>query len=510
MLISVRKVRHALVFMLFFTNGVLAQTGSWAYDHTYFDRGMMMEVQGNDILINAQTYSLKGTNGVIYNILIDSNNGAVVLENTIEKDSTFYQLDRGLIKYNGLYYNSGGVGDYTVGGPGQTNMMINVFDENLTPVILFSFQDSALTSMGRDVALKNGLIYLWGQSGVGFTPVFNVLVCMDTLGNIQWYKRYKDDYQFVSSCFIEHSHDNKFITTSMGQRYQEKKTIMVRKIDTLGATIWKRDLGLSNSDDNSCLARLGSDKYLVTAYKDTVYNNPNDEVISIPNWIFVLNEDGQIIHDTILDAPARRRYNKAVSTKDGGALLVGYFILPFSQVAIMTKFDSLGHVQWDRYYRDNDFSQVSGSNEYYFAGGFFDTEVLPDGRIAACGMLTDSFSNGANNIWLVVLDSVGCWMPGCEDGLQNTIITHITQGQERLPLTIFPNPGNGLVTITSSLQDVDPNGTIEVFDQQGRLSWQQKGIQPSQTIDLTNLPSGMYTLRLMTKAGYAVERLVLE
>ncbi|MCB0692646.1 MAG: T9SS type A sorting domain-containing protein, partial [Saprospiraceae bacterium] len=332
----------------------------------------------------------------------------------------------------------------------------------------------------------------------------------DTLGNIQWYKRYKDDYQFVSSCFIENSHDNNFITTSMGQRYQEKKTIVVRKIDTLGVTIWKRDLGLSNSDDNSCLARLGSDKYLVTTYKDTVYNSPNDEVISIPNWMFVLNEDGQIVRDTILDAPARRRYNKAISTQDGGALLVGYFILPFSQVAIMTKFDSLGHVQWDRYYRDNDFSQVSGTNDYYFAGGFFDAEVLPDGRIAACGMVTDSFTNGANNIWLVVLDSVGCWMPGCADGLQNTIITHVTQGQERLPLTIFPNPGNGLVNISSSLEDTDPNGMIEVFDQQGRLSWQEKGIKPSQTIDLTNLHSGMYTLRLMTKTGFAVEKIIIE
>ncbi|MCF8237470.1 MAG: T9SS type A sorting domain-containing protein [Saprospiraceae bacterium] len=511
MLISVSKVRHALVFMLFFTNGVIAQTGSWAYDHTYFDRGMMMEMQGTDILINAQTYSIEQPGIlIIYNLLINPDDGSTSLIKGIEIDSHFLQIDRGLEYSDSKYYNSGGINSYKTADSSIFKMMIAVFDENLDTVRMILFRDSTLTSFGRDLVVNDDKLYLWGNSGVGFSTLFNVMVCMDTTGQVLWYKRYKDDYQFLNSAFIEESHDSQLITTSMGWRYQENKTIVVRKIDTLGATIWKRDLGLSNSDDNSCLARLGSDKYLVTTYKDTVYNNPNDEVVSIPNWIFVLDEDGQIVRDTILDAPARRRYNKAVSTQDGGALLVGYFILPFSQVAVMTKFDSLGHVQWDRYYRDNDFSQIVGTNEYYFAGGFFDAEVLQDGRIAACGMVTDSFTSGANNIWLVVLDSVGCWMPGCEDGLQNTIITHITQGQERLPLQLSPNPSSGIVKITSSLKYQDPTGTIEVFDFSGHLIYHQKGVEPVQTLNLSHLPAGMYILRLMTKTGYAVERLVLK
>ena len=104
---------------------------------------------------------------------------------------------------------------------------------------------------------------------------------------------------------------------------------------------------------------------------------------------------------------------------------IGYFIL-LQPGGHHDQFDSLGHVQLSRYYRDNDFSQVSGTMIITLPA-VFDAEVLPDGRIAACGMVTDSFTNGANNIWLVVLDSVGCWMPGCADGLQNTIITHVTQ-----------------------------------------------------------------------------------
>ncbi|MCB0692645.1 MAG: T9SS type A sorting domain-containing protein [Lewinellaceae bacterium] len=511
MIIPACKVRYALVFMLFFINGVLAQTGSWAYDHTYFDRGMMMEMQGTDILINAQTYSIDQPGILtIYNLLINPDDGSTSLIKGIEIDSHFLQIDRGLEFSNSRYYNSGGMNSYKTSDSSIFKMMIAVFDEDLDTVRMISFRDSTLTSFGRDVVVKGDKLYLWGNSGVGFSTLFNVLVSLDTTGHVLWYQRYKDDYQFLNPAFIEEAHDKQLIATSMGQRYQEKKTIVVRKIDTLGATIWKRDLGWNGVDDNSCLAKLGSDKYLVTSFKDTVYNGPGEQLVAYPSWIFILDEDGKIIHDTILGVPAQRRYNKAVSTADGGALLVGYFILPFSQVAVMTKFDSLGHVHWDRYYRDMDRTTKVGSNDYRFVGGFFDAEVLPDGRIAACGMVTDSFTSGANNIWLVVLDSVGCWMPGCEDGLQNTIITHITQEQQRLPIRVFPNPSSGIITISSSLTETDPEGTLEVFNVQGRLIHLQQGLQPIQVMDLSHLPPGMYTIRLMTRAGYAVERLVLE
>jgi hypothetical protein len=333
---------------------------------------------------------------------------------------------------------------------------------------------------------------------------------MDTIGQVSWSKRYNDDYFSLSSKFIEQTHDGQLITTTMGQRYQEKKNIVVRKIDTLGNTIWKRDIGHDFNNGETCLSKLGHDKYLVVAFKDTVFDGPDGTVIGYPNGIFVFNEGGNLVTDTFHFGPTRRYYNKAVSTADGGALVVGYMVLSFSQVGVITKVDSLGKVQWDRFYRDMDFTRVSGTNEYRFTGGFFDVEVLPDGRIAATGMVTDSTSSGANNIWLVVLDSMGCWMPGCEDGLQNTIITHITHEQERLPLQMIPNPARDQVTIFSLLSEDDPTGTIEIFDIQGRLAWHQNGIKPVQDIQLDHLSSGLYIIRLLTKTGYAVERLVIE
>ncbi len=470
-----------------------------------------MEIQDGQILINAQTYSITQKDiSIIYNLLIDPNSGDVNLAKEFEVDSIFLQLDRGLIQHNDRYYNSGGMNSYKVGESDLFQMMIAVFDEHLDSIRIIPFRDSTLTSFSRDLTILNDKIYLWGQSGVGFFPKFNVLVCMDTTGQVYWYKRYKDDYLFLSSKFIEQTHDGQLITNSRVQRYQEHEKIVVRKIDTLGVTLWKKDIGYNFNGDNSCLARLGSDKYLVTTFKDTVYTAPNGQLVAYPSHIFIFNENGQIVRDTFFWMLPTREYNKVVSTTDGGALAVGYIILDFSQVAIMTKFDSMGHVQWDKQYRDMDFTTVSGTNDYRFVGGFFDVEVLPDGRIASCGMVTDSASSGANNIWLVVLDSVGCWMPGCEDGLQNTIITHITHEQERLPMQIVPNPARDQVTIYSSLNEVDPSGTIEIFDIHGRLVWHQKGIQPVQSIPLDQLAAGLYILRLLTKTGYSVERLVIE
>lgn len=500
------------LYIAFFQNiNLNAQTGSWAYDYTYFERGQMMDILDGQILINGQTYSKNQTNNlIIYNLLIDPDNGNLNLAKEIERDSTTLQIDRGLIRHNNLYYNSGGMNSYKIGESNLFQMMLTVFNENLDTVRIIPFRDSILTTFGNDIAMINEKIYFWGLSGVGFSTLFNVLVCMDTMGHVFWHKRYKDDYQFLYSAFIEETHDGQLITTTMGQRYQELKTIVVRKIDTLGNTIWKKDIGINSFDDNSCLARLGSDKYLATTFKDTVYTALNGQLVSYPSHIYILDEKGYITRDTFFWQLPTRRYNKAVSTLDGGALVVGYIILGFSQVAIMTKFDSMGNVEWDKQYRDMDFTRVSGTNEYRFTGGFFDVEVLPDGRIAATGMVTDSASSGANNIWLVVLDSMGCWMPGCEDGLQNTIITHITHEQERLPLRMIPNPARDKVTIFSSLIEYDPVGTIEIFDIQGRLTWHQKGIQPVQDIQLDHLSPGLYIIRLFTKTGYAVERLVIE
>ena len=60
--------------------------------------------------------------------------------------------------------------------------------------------------------------------------------------------------------------------------------------------------------------------------------------------------------------------------------------------------------------------------------------------------------------------------------------------------SVYPNPTNGLVSITGMLQNKE--ATFDFFDVQGRKVFSQKKLYSTQTIDLKHLPNGLYNLRV--------------
>lgn len=77
---------------------------------------------------------------------------------------------------------------------------------------------------------------------------------------------------------------------------------------------------------------------------------------------------------------------------------------------------------------------------------------------------------------------------------------------KKLPkLSIYPNPGNGSVTLGGSSE----MQSIQVFDNIGRLVHNQILSGNTQTINLT-LPAGIYTAKVSMKTGIMVSKLVLE
>ncbi len=73
---------------------------------------------------------------------------------------------------------------------------------------------------------------------------------------------------------------------------------------------------------------------------------------------------------------------------------------------------------------------------------------------------------------------------------------------------VFPNPGNGVFTLTTSKVSL---GTIEVFDPTGvvirRIELRNNKINTM--IDLSNYPAGCYTARIITASNIITEKLVL-
>jgi Domain of unknown function (DUF2341)/Secretion system C-terminal sorting domain len=85
----------------------------------------------------------------------------------------------------------------------------------------------------------------------------------------------------------------------------------------------------------------------------------------------------------------------------------------------------------------------------------------------------------------------------CVLGLDNTIINHSS-------LTIFPNPNNGVFTISSS---VEVDGTIELINELGQVVYKNRMNGLSKNMDVQNIAAGIYHLRMTNGTTTQMKRL---
>ena len=78
----------------------------------------------------------------------------------------------------------------------------------------------------------------------------------------------------------------------------------------------------------------------------------------------------------------------------------------------------------------------------------------------------------------------------------------ISESERQLLFNIYPNPATDVVQIESA----QPWQKLLIFDFTGRLVYEQK--MPTENIDLSKLPKGIYNVKLVFKDGEGVNRLV--
>ena len=77
----------------------------------------------------------------------------------------------------------------------------------------------------------------------------------------------------------------------------------------------------------------------------------------------------------------------------------------------------------------------------------------------------------------------------------------------KLNTRIFPNPSNGIFNIELETTDrVD----LSVMDLSGKVIRTEQYASSMHRIDLSALQSGVYLLRLETKEGWAISKLILD
>lgn len=175
-----------------------------------------------------------------------------------------------------------------------------------------------------------------------------------------------------------------------------------------------------------------------------------------------------------------------------------------------------GKFQWERRIRDE-----RGLSKHSISVGSF-ASVLEDAshRLYACGTYSDTFPNykpyiNNDNIWIVRLDSMGCFSANCSEYQTVGLNDFIVIGDKPTLVKVFPNPVNEFLNIDFQGNEIWTNAekvNYEVLNTIGQIV-KQGVLFPSSdmaSLSLNDLITGHYTLHFFTKNKHGFAKIQKE
>jgi len=180
-----------------------------------------------------------------------------------------------------------------------------------------------------------------------------------------------------------------------------------------------------------------------------------------------------------------------------------------SDFAVIGRIDSNGSIKWIRYIGNPD-EPANFSNLDYII-------ETSDGGLLASGKRRDSDDDGhIGNVWLLKLDSMGCFTPGCTQEILffegDSLIQVPTATEEIFTnqldyFSIAPNPVDDLATVTWQQPFEQENSFLKIYSIEGKLA-QQTTLPLNATqveLNMSNLTKGLYIFVLEIN-GQVVQR----
>lgn len=145
---------------------------------------------------------------------------------------------------------------------------------------------------------------------------------------------------------------------------------------------------------------------------------------------------------------------------------------------------------------------TDGEYQYKFSYDNWDgQEQLTPG--SPCTVTLDGFTNRTLSVTADATLPTVCWA-SCAACLSSV------EDNQLSSLTIFPNPSNGIVNIQGAIEPT--NYTILVMDLNGRVVFETSNAasgQMNETIELSNLDAGMYSMQIITSTGSRMEKILI-
>ena len=372
------------------------------------------------------------------------------------------------------------------------------------PSSIAQYSENELILLVVDASLINSYLYLYDIKK----------------REIKWTKKILDEtiYKCSSPSKLIVDNDKNILilsrVTKKGEDFNDYNRPLLTKFDGKGQKIFAKSYPEVTFVENlNEIVQMDSTSYLFACRaSENVPGHGGDTIVSPPTF-FALNKDGSIKWKKYFYAT----YSDGYSVMRGFTLAKNGDIIGFGYKDDKKKKPKLsgwmfrltkdGKQKWSRIIRD----EIGLSTaKAIIAGDLYDVKEGPYGMLYGTGLYIDTFPNyepsiNNNNVWLIGVDSMGCFTPNCSGNQVWTAVddnaTLVTSEQ---PYKIYPNPAQDVLKVLS-LQGFENSEriTYEIYNLQGQLVAKGKPDSQADVLDINIAPfiSGSYLLKIQSPRG---------
>jgi len=248
-----------------------------------------------------------------------------------------------------------------------------------------------------------------------------------------------------------------------------------------------------------------------------------------PSIIYNVDKDGSIVWSDTLWARLIKKYVgpekrilQMITSKNGDVIGCGKYHDPTQRRywGYIFRYSADGKKLWEKKYEDIKYPSSNSK--------FFDLKEAENGDIVCTGEMNTKEGWGNNNscIWLLRVDSTGCFAQGCEsiiprrDTVQTILVesdltvsidepdSEFTKNKNKIKL--YPNPARDFVNVEVESQDANNNISIIIYDILGNILTTIEN-HKSEGINISILKKGIYFVEVFgTKGRIGVSKFVVE
>jgi hypothetical protein len=330
------------------------------------------------------------------------------------------------------------------------------------------------------------------------------VVKLNSTGTIEWQKSLGGTYNDDASS-IQQTTDGGYIVAGVSSSNDGDVTghhgtsnyedYWVVKLNSTGIIAWQKSLGGTSSDFAESIRQTTDGGYIVAGFSSSNDGDVTGNHGSLDYWVVKLNPTGTIAWQKSLGGTDVDLGLSIHQTTDSGYIIAGSCGSNDGDVTVnhgfydywVVKLNSTGTIQWQKSFGGT-ISECAYSILQTTDGGY----IVAGMSFSNNGDVTGHHgTSSTNDYWVVKLSpDVG--------------IKDINKNNSNI--NVYPNPANTEITIELICQ----NSLVGICNISGQEIMQLKARSQKLKVDVSNLPSGIYFVKVVTAKGVEIKKFIKE